>query len=241
MKKTIAIACVATFAMLTLGALTSCNDSSDELTDSHITKYAVLTMYGNEVESVAVGTSYTDAGCSAVLGGEDYTDHINIVGLDEIDVNTIGLYTIVYSAVNTEGFYATKTRTVIVYDPAITADLSGTWTTSEGSYRLYNGNPVAFSGYTVELNPVAGGIYEISDLLGGWYAQRAGYGSNYAMSGYINLTADNTIEVLSGYVPGWGDTYTEAYEGTYDPDRETLDFAVLYTDYNFIFNVVLKK
>ena len=118
-------------------------------------------------------------------------------------------------------------NTVAVCDPTVTTDISGIYTVQTGSYRYWfsSGATVPFADLTVTIRKAASGIFYISDLMGGYYDQRAGYGSKYAMNGYIQLTNENELFVLSGYVPGWGDSYDDFYDGSYDPDAQTLTVA----------------
>lgn len=234
------------YSLLAIAAFTMSACSSDpEYSDSHVEYYPVMTMLGDAFVENPIGQTYNDAGCKASLGTEDYTSKITTTGLDEIDVNTPGIYTITYSAANDKYpvLNAVVTRTVAVCDPTITTDISGTYTLQNGSYRLYNGNTTGFSGYTVKLTKVASGIFSVSDLMGGWYDQRAGYGGKYAMKGYVQLQKDNSLVILSGHVAGWGDDFNEDAEengGKYDPETGEIQWAVSYTDYPFIFNVILK-
>jgi len=223
--------------MATMFGFTSCSD--EQHTDTTITYYVVLDMQGEEFVEVPVGTTYTDAGCKAELDGEDYTSNIVTEGLDGIDVNTPGLYTVTYSAVSPDGYSSSVERTVAVCDPSITTDLSGTYTVQSGSYRLYNGSTKAYSGYTVTISKAASGIFYVSDYLGGWYDQRAGYGSNYACWGYMQLLEDNSLVCLSSYVNGWGDSLEDGFEGTYDPEAGTITWDAIYTTYPFVFHVIL--
>ncbi len=93
---------------------------------SKITVFPVLVMKGEKYVAVAKGATYTDAGATATAGK------------DKIDVKTTGLpntanpgvYLITYSASNTDGFDATTTRSVVVYDTkadAIANDFSGNY------------------------------------------------------------------------------------------------------------------
>ena len=219
---------------------TSCNDDEDQLTDSRLTYYVNLEIQGDAFVQVPIGTPYVDAGCTATMNGQDATSRIVTTGLDAIDVNTAGLYTVTYSAVNDDGFDASVSRTVAVCDPSITTDISGTWEVQAGSYRLYNGNQVPYAGYTVKIRRDAPGIFYVSDFLGGWYEQRAGYGSNYACYGYVQLLEDGTLVNLSSYVNGWGDSLEEdGFEGSYDAETNSIVWDATYTDYPFVFHVIL--
>jgi len=223
-------------------SLTSCNDDKDDLTDSRLTYYVNLEMQGDAFVQVPIGSTYNDAGCTATMNGADATSRIVVSGLDEIDVNTAGLYPVTYSAINDDGFPASVSRTVAVCDPSITTDLSGSWTTAEGTQRVYGGETVTpFAGFTVNISQAAPGIFAVSDFFGGYYDQRAGYGASYACKGYLQLLADNTLVCLSNRVAGWGDGLDEdSFVGTYDPETETLTWDEGYAG-SMTFHVVLNK
>lgn len=231
------------FGLLALGmlAFSSCNDDNDELTDSRLTYYADLQMEGDEFMTVPVGSTFVDPGCKGTLAGEDITKDIKVVGADDVDANTVGFYYITYSAVGSDGYPASVERTVCVYDPSVTTDISGDYTVQEGSYRYWfsSGATVMFSGYPVIIELVVPGIFSISDMMGGYYDVRAGYGPRYAMSGYIQLTGDNEVLALSAYVPGWGDSYDEFYDGSYDPEARTVTYDLDYGG-SMQFHIILK-
>lgn len=227
---------------MSLFSLTSCNDSKDELTDSRLTYYVKLDMQGDAFVQVPIGSTYTDAGCTATMNGEDATSRIITTGLDAIDTNTAGLYTVNYSAVNADGFPASVKRTVAVCDPTITTDISGTWTTQTGTYRLYNGTTnTPFAGYTCKIQKAAPGIFSVSDFFAGYYDQRAGYGSSYACKGYLQLLADGTLVCLSNGVAGWGDALDEGtFSGAYDATTETIQWQCGYAG-SMTFYITLNK
>lgn len=229
--------------MLCLSAVgfSSCSDD-EQLTDSRITYYPVLEIQGDEFVQVPIGTSYTELGCKATLGGEDYT--ANVVTTGDVDASKAGLYFITYTATNADGFSVSASRTVAVCDPTITTDISGTYTLQPGSKRDYYSSDgtitTNFDGYTVYISQAAPGIFEVSDVMGGYYDQRAGYGSSYAMSGYFQLKADNTIELLSSSVPGWGDSATGFENGKYDPATGEISYVVNYVS-TMYFTISLKQ
>lgn len=223
----------------TLG-LTSCNDDNDATTDSRLTYYPELALKGDATVQVPVGTPYEEQGASAILQSEDVSRDVTISGT--VDNNQIGVYTVTYSHTNVDGYTTSIDRTVVVYDPAITTDISGTYTVADGTNRYYQTDSIttAFSGYTVTITQAAPGVFYVSDLLGGYYDQRAGYGSSYAMTGYVQLLADNTIHLLSSSVAGWGDSATGWTTGTYDEANATIRYAVNYAG-DLDFNIILTK
>ena len=236
MKKLYLFALAAVVAMM---GLTACGDDNDQLTDSRLTHYVVLEMLGNPTEEVILGSSYTDAGCKGTLEGVDVSSKIIVDGLDEIDVNTPGLYYVTYSAVNADGFVSSVSRTVAVFDPNVTADISGKYTTQEGTYLDTGRSQIALVGYKVNIDRVVPGVFAIDEMLGGMWSQRAGYGSSYAMHGFLQLTPNNTIHIISGQVPGWGDTYDDIEDGVWNPETGEITYALVYAGYYI--NVVLNK
>lgn len=207
---------------------TSCSDD-EELTDSRITYYPVLEIQGDDFVQVPIGTTYTEQGCKAILNGEDYSS--NVVTTGSVDASKAGLYYITYTATNADGFSVSASRTVAVCDPSITTDISGTYTVQPGSKRDYYGETTTttnFDGYSVRISQAAPGIFYVSDVMGGYYDQRAGYGSSYAMRGYFQLLADNSIVLLSSSVAGWGDSATGFSAGKYDPATGEISYVVNY-------------
>lgn len=211
---------------------TSCDKDSENM--SSIIDYPKLVIQGDEFFVSPIGQAYNDAGCTATYQGKDYTSKVIVEGVEDIDVNTAGLYYITYHATSPDGYSWSETRTVAVCDPNITTDLSGTWTLQDGSNR----NGTGYDSYGVTIKQLAPGIFSVSDFLAGWYEQRAGYGKNYAMSGQIQLLADGTLVGLSSYVPGWSDS-CDSFEGQYDEATRTITWDVVYAG-SLAFHVILK-
>jgi len=205
----------------------SCNDKTS-FDDSRITNYVTYEISGDQTMLVPVGTAYVDPGVKAKEGTLDVTSTMKTTGT--VNSNAIGLYPITYSSVNADGFPSSATRLVIVYDPTVTTDISGKYALQTGSYRLVlkTGAKVSFSNYKISLNYIAPGIFYVTDFLGGYYDQRAAYGSSYAMTGYVKLNPDNTIELLSSKVAGWGDSLDSLVNGTYVPATNSIHWEVTY-------------
>lgn len=220
---------------VTLGACS--DDDSEGLTD--VIYYPHLTITGDQFTLSPIGQAYNDAGCTATLNGEDYTANVKVSGLQSIDINTAGLYTVTYTATSPDGYTMSAQRTVAVCDPNITTDISGTYTTQPGTYRqTYNddGSPkaqVAFAGFTSTFRYAAPGIFYCTDMLAGYYDQRAGYGKNYALYGYVQLLADGTLKALSGHVNGWGDSYDDFTDAKFDAETGTISYTITYAGMDF--------
>ena len=87
----------------------------------------------------------------------------------------------------------------------------------------------------MKVTKAAPGIFYVSDMMGGYYDQKAGYGSSYAMTGYFQLLADNSLVLLSSSVEGWGDSATGFKDGKYDPATGEISYVVNYaTSMDFV-------
>lgn len=208
--------------------LTSC--SKDQHTDTRVTNYIILTINGDEVVYVNAGDTYVDAGCKAEAAGQDVSD--KVVTTNPVDTKVIGPYTVTYKATNEDGFSSSANRYVYVGEPLV-------GTVSPGSYRQNSAGTITkWSGYDIDMLTDGNGKYWVEDLLGGYYEQRAGYGSAYSMKGFLQVNADNTVDLVGGGdVAGWGDHYDDFKDGKYDPATKTISYDVVYAGMDF--NVIL--
>lgn len=216
-------------------SLISCG--SDELTDSRITQYVTISLKAGQIYTLPVGTTYQDPGFTATQGTSDVTSSVKVDGT--VDGLKVGYYPVIYSAVNPDGFSNSVTRMVFVYNPKVTVDLSGVYKIQTGSYRNYGGTITRFNDQDVTLTQVAAGVFSISDWFGGYYDKFKGYGSSYAMSGYMSLGTDNSISGLYGLVSSWGDSY-DSVSGSYDPVTGTITLDVAYAG-KMTFHLILNK
>lgn len=207
-------------------SFSACEDETSQ-DPSTITYYATLELQGDELLFWDMNTPYVDPGYVSEMQGEDVTDQVVVTG--NVDYTKAGIYDLVYTMTNKDGFSVTRSRTVMVSDPTPSPIASGYWTVAPGSYRDYWGSSqTPFSGYQViilQLNP---GHFYISDFMGGYYDQRAGYGSDYAMVGEFQLNADNTITPLKSSVKGWGDAMDEMRNGQCDPETGVVSYEIDY-------------
>ena len=217
MKKNILFMTMLAMAGFTLS---SCSDKETEGT-SRITTYAVLELNGDAYETVQLGSSYNDPGCTAKMGDEDVTDKIVTDGA--VNTNELGYYDLSYRVINADGFAATASRTVAVVDKANFA--SPYFAESQyGSRHFYNA-PIA-----IEDN--GDGTYTIEDLAGGFYSygRYPGYdamGYDFFLDATLSLNADNTINLVecNGDNWFWGEPMTLT-SGTYDPATGTVTLVL---------------
>ena len=213
----------------------SCDKSTDDT--SKVTYFVTLERLGDTKIVLEKGQPYVEPGYYAEMNGEDITSSVEIKG--NVDVNTPGIYNLVYAAYNEDGFAKTFTRTVYVADNTPSPLQSGIYTLAEGSKRTVP-SVVAFSGYEIVIFQIEPGIFYITDFLGGWYDQRTGYGPDYAMVGRFELNEDNTITPIESYVAGWGDSMDQMTNTSLDPATGTLRWSIDYAG-QLSFDIIVKK
>lgn len=81
---------------------------------SKITYFATITMAGNAYESIVQGDTYTDPGATATQNGNSLP--VTVSG--SVDGSQVGIYTLTYTAINSDGFPASVSRTVAVLPTA---------------------------------------------------------------------------------------------------------------------------
>jgi hypothetical protein len=226
------------FAALSLATLLgACSKDTEGLT--RITYYPVIELEGSAYEMADAGQPFKDPGFKASLDGEDITDKVSVKTSMDMENPAPGYYTVTYSATNADGFSTSAVRHVLVADADDAA--SGYYTTDPESYRDYSGITYYGASYSIVVYGNGDGTYAVSDLLGGWYAQRAGYGDTYAMTGEVEIDADGNISLIDSYLEGWGDSLTSLTDGKFDADTGVMSWDVEYTEYPFIFHVIMQK
>lgn len=167
----------------------------DYVDDSRITYYADFTMDGDAEIFLNVGDAFTEPGIKAEENGQELPVETSVVGdyfggaVAAVDTDTPDKYVINYSAENSDGYSGGVSRTVYVVS---TGDLT---TNIEGLYSatvVRNGS--ASPQYTdmqyVMIQSAGGGVYNISDAIGGYYDMGRGYGSAYRAQG-MSVTAND--------------------------------------------------
>ena len=219
---------------LALMTLASCSKDTEGLTG--ITYYPVIELDGPTDETILAGSPYVEPGYKATLNGEDYTAEVEVVTNLNLNDPKPGYYKIDYIATNEDGFSAVASRYILVVDE--NDPVNGWYTTNPSSYRDSNGYTY-FGGYPVMIYCNADGSYHVSDLLGGWYEYRAGYGSQYALVGDINVDANGKIEYINSITPAWGYTADGITDGIFDAETGVMTYTITFK--GMVFNMTLDK
>ncbi len=117
--------------LLIFFTLLSCEKETKDI--SRVTYFPEIEVKGEQWQQIAVGGTFTDAGAIATAGATE----IPVTTQGEVDVNTPGVYTIEYSAVNSDGFSVKNYRYIGVIDPSVTeTDISGVYKRNAGALGL---------------------------------------------------------------------------------------------------------
>ncbi|GHT71568.1 hypothetical protein FACS1894155_12140 [Bacteroidia bacterium] len=170
------------------------DEDKDSYGLSKVTTFPTLSLVDEgAVFYMPLGESYKEPGFSAAVGTEDITASVTVTS---VDVSTIGLKTVTYTATNAEGYNISKTRNIYVYnaDGVSTTDISGDYTSVITRKVVATGVTANRGPFTLTLTKVCEGHYFCSDLLAGWYW--IGGGASYASyhyDGIIRVAANGVV------------------------------------------------
>ncbi|HEY6502991.1 MAG TPA: DUF5011 domain-containing protein [Chitinophagaceae bacterium] len=102
------------------------NNTADRVGHSRVIFFPIVTLKGDRYMVVPVGGTFTDPGVTAKVGDADVPSTTS----GTVNTSAPGVYTLVYTALNSDGFAATAIRTVAVYSTDASAaanDLSGNY------------------------------------------------------------------------------------------------------------------
>ncbi len=232
MKKQLTI--LAAIAALGLGT-TSCDKDTEGVTG--ITYYPVITLDGYTYMNWEAGVPFVDPGYKGEMEGEDITADVEVSTSMNLSNPQPGVYTINYSAVNSDGFSASATRYVCVCSDLDSAE--GYYMVQANSYRVGSATTAYGAQYPVYLLWDED-CYYCSDFLGGWYQYRAGYGSSYAAQGYLEIDGSD-INMIYSYVAGWGDSVDALSDATYDEATGTIHWDASYAGMEFVVTMIKNK
>lgn len=216
-------------ALLTV-SLWGCEKEYETVT--RVTYFPDITVTGAPIVFSPQNAAYTDQGAKSTENGKEIETKV----VSTVNSSVVGSYSVNYSAVNVDGFSASASRKVIIYDPKTsTTDISGNYSgdVMRSGTRGYKGNPVTLT----KVNGL-NGIYAISDWIAGFYdvGSHYKYGPDYRFVGYIQITSDNKVVLLDMANP-WGDPFTSVV-GTYDPATKKINYSAKWLTYTFVVDLV---
>ena len=213
------------FTVLLAFAFSGCQKEYEEL--YRVTYFPTIVISGEKTVFSPQNGNYQDVGAKTTENGKEITTKV----VSTVNSSVIGSYTVNYSAVNVDGYSASDSRKVMIYDPKTNnVDISGNYSgdVARGA-REYKGNPIT-------LTKVEGmnGIYTISDWIAGFYDVGTAYkyGPDYRFVGYIQINADNDVVLLDMSNP-WGDPFISVI-GKYDPATKKISYSAKWSTYTFI-------
>lgn len=215
---------------VTAVAISACeSDDTEGLTRT--TYYPTISLTG-ELVVVNLGSSYTEPGYTAILNGQDVSSMVEVSS--DVDVSQVGIYHVIYSCVNEDGFSSSVSRTVIVNNPGNFSNVYWAEVQNTSGSRHYYNTPTVISDN-------GDGTFLIDDLLTGYYWNGIypGYEPTYDFhdEAILALNSDNTISLVSES-RNWylGYKYSVVLEsGTFDP---ATGIVTLSTDWPTISTLV---
>ncbi len=114
--------------LLLVAFVAACSKDSEDV--SRETAYPVLKIKGDQFMTIAKGSTFTDPGIDATIGGSP----VQYQTEGTVNATTPGVYKLTYSAVNSDGYSSVVKRWVGVYESNIIGkDYSGVWKRSSNS------------------------------------------------------------------------------------------------------------
>lgn len=228
-------------ALALVVGLSACGDES--FTDSKVTPIVLMDRVGDAMIEVAVGATYNDPGCTATYMGKDYTDKIEVDGLDAVDTNAPGLYPINYSCTTPDGYTYEAQRVVAVCNPKVKYKAAGTFFTAAGTKRVdANGVEQTYAKSVVNVTQLASGLVKVDDLLGGYYQAMKATGQPTAdavtIQALLLMDEDGTFQpysVKANGAPVQLDAFSNA---TFNAKKGVFTWTVTYKGdtYNIVLN-----
>ena len=192
---------------------TSCDE--DSTTDvSRVTFYPEFEMTGDQYYFIDMGSTYEEPGIAA-YSGEDELD-VTISG--SVNTDSSAVYTISYTAVNSDGYKKTVNRYVIVKQGDLTATNFPTGNFAGGYY----------GDGTMTVTQTKPGIYECTDIFG--------YGAPYPTPGKYIDRGNGNMTVMETSSPFGG---TLRSTGVYN--ATTIQYLYGISGYGYIFPVTWVK
>lgn len=193
-----------------------------------------LELIGSNPLVLFKGTPYEEPGIHAIEIANGDTTELSYNVLNEVNVNVTGTYKLQYEVTSSEGykFYISRNVSIVSFTGYDVYEMpSGTY----DGIRVNRG-----AGGDVVINKLAPGVYQISDLLAGYYDQYVGYGPSTAAPAILVINEEGVMRSELGYAPGFG----EAVHGenfVFDEVNNVLTYFATFSDgFNFEAQLTLK-
>ena len=202
--------------------------------ESHITKVTpapVMELIGGNPLVLFKGTPYVDPGIIAMqIVGNDTTE-LTYEILNDVKVDVPGSYKLFYKVLNSENvpFYISRWVNIVSFTGYDVFEIP------TGTYDGIRVNKN--KGGTVQITKLAPGVYQISDLLAGYYEQYAGYGPDYGAPGILVISEDGSIRTELGNTAAWGEVVGTNF--VFDAATKVLTYKAIMVDVDFSFDVQL--
>lgn len=200
--------------------------------ESHITKVTpapVLELIGGNPMVLFKGTPFVDPGIHAIEIVNGDTTELTYEVVNSVNVNIPGTYKIFYKVLNSEKvpFYISRRVSIVSFTGYDVFEIP---TGNYNGIRVNKGR-----GGTVNITKLAPGVYQISDLLAGYYDQAVGYGPDYAAPGILVISDDGSIRSELGNTAGWGEVIGTNF--AFDKATNVLTFKATIVSASFSFDV----
>jgi hypothetical protein len=198
------------FLFLALVAISACNkkDNFDypagTVGSSTIVYFPAIAIKGSRIIAVTQGSTFTDPGATATLNGAAVT----YTTTPTVNTATPGIYTLTYTATNTQGYTATDWRMVVVAPTSVASDPVASKNDFSGTYLR------AATGVTSTWTKLATGVYTVENA--GGAATGAGLlvvATNYT-GNVISIPTQND-PYYGGTVSSTGAVYTKSTPAQY--------------------------
>lgn len=200
--------------------------------ESHITKVTPapeMELIGGNPIVLFKGTPYVDPGLHALqIVGNDTTE-LTYEIINEVNSDIPGTYRLLYKVVNSENvpFYISRRVSIVSFTGYDVFEMpSGTY----DGIRVNRG----FGG-PVQITKLAPGVYQISDLLAGYYDVYVGYGPDTAAPGILVINQDGTMRSELGNTAAWGEIVGTNF--AFNPATNVLTFKATIVSESFSFDV----
>jgi hypothetical protein len=187
----------------------ACESEGDSFGVSTLTSFPSFELPDGESTVITVGEEFIPT--AIVMEGEnELTPTID----NGVDSDAPGIYTVLYSAVNSDGYTGSATQEVIVYDPAIVpTDVRG---------NIVDTNNAARTG-TITLVPGTTNLFLGSDM---------GFGGVFPL--YFQMDGDEMTVIPQPFPATFGVTSVEA---SYNPATKRFSVLVLPAAFAYTFQL----